>query len=46
MEAEKAMFTSPIAQAITYFSTVFLMGLVVSLIAALVMKKKFTTGVE
>lgn len=40
LEAEKAMFQSPIIQFITMFMTEFLIGLVISLIAALIESKR------
>lgn len=43
--AEKEMFTSPVMQALVYFFTNFLLGFVVSIIAALIMKRKFKSSV-
>lgn len=45
-EAEKEMFASPAMQAIVYFITNYLIGFIVSLIAALALKRKYKAGVQ
>lgn len=46
IEAEKEMWSSPIMQAVVYFFTVFILGFIISLIAAWIMKRKFKTEVN
>ena len=43
MEAEKEMFTSPVMQAIVYFFTIYILGFMVSIISAWLMKRKYQT---